>query len=169
MLLSGCLIPALPVCQTQEPGSGFRILPLITGSGQSIQKMKMKDISRFIKKIRICISGPSSLLHDAYPTRECYPFNLEIFNKADLKFSNPVTFFIGENGPGKSTLLKAIARNCTINIWEEDMRTRFHYNRFEDRAAQVHTGRMGRTERFPDRSSHQKFSVISQRSSMNLR
>jgi predicted ATPase len=74
-----------------------------------------------------------TLLHDAFPSRECYPFNLEIFNKTDrIEFLNPVTFFIGENGSGKSTLLKAIARNCNINIWEEDTRTRFHYNRFED-------------------------------------
>ena len=74
-----------------------------------------------------------TLLQDAFPTRECYPFNLEIFNKTDnIQFLKPVTFFIGENGSGKSTFLKAIARNCHINIWEENVRNRFHYNKYED-------------------------------------
>ena len=51
------------------------------------------------------------LLHDSFPTRNFYPFNLDIFQKSDvLEFSRPVTFFIGENGSGKSTLLRAIAR-----------------------------------------------------------
>ena len=39
-----------------------------------------------------------------------YPFNIEIikdFN--ELNFAEPVTFFIGENGTGKSTFLEAIA------------------------------------------------------------
>ncbi|MCE5298099.1 MAG: AAA family ATPase [Methanoregulaceae archaeon] len=73
------------------------------------------------------------LLHDSFPTSEQYPFNLEIFNKTDcIGFSRPVTFFIGENGTGKSTLLKAIARHCSIHIWEETGRIRRHYNRYED-------------------------------------
>jgi predicted ATPase len=39
------------------------------------------------------------LLHDTFPARNCYPFNLEIFQKTDkLEFLQPVTFFIGENG-----------------------------------------------------------------------
>jgi predicted ATPase len=74
-----------------------------------------------------------SLLHDAYPTRDHYPFNLEIFQKTDsITLSRPVSFFIGENGTGKSTLLRAIARNCDIHIWEDDTRTRYHYNRYEN-------------------------------------
>ena len=39
-----------------------------------------------------------------------YPFNIEIVkNFNELKFSSPVTFFIGENGIGKSTFIEAIA------------------------------------------------------------
>lgn len=73
------------------------------------------------------------LLHAMFPTGEQYPFNLEIFRKTDcIEFSKPVTFFIGENGTGKSTLLKAIARHCSIHIWEEKGRPRLHYNRYED-------------------------------------
>ena len=56
---------------------------------------------------------------EKYPTRNYYPFNLDIFRKGlRLSFSVPVTFFIGENGSGKSTLLEAIARRCGIRIWE---------------------------------------------------
>lgn len=72
-------------------------------------------------------------LHDTFPTTEHYPFNLEIFTKTGcLEFSRPVTFFIGENGTGKSTLLSAIARTCGIHIWEEKPRIRYHPNRYED-------------------------------------
>lgn len=72
-------------------------------------------------------------LPDTYPATDVYPFNLEIFTGTDcLEFSKPVTFFIGENGTGKSTLLSAIARSCGIHIWEERPRTRYHPNRYED-------------------------------------
>ena len=33
----------------------------------------------------------------------------------DLRFTKPVTFFVGENGSGKSTLLEAIAISCGFN------------------------------------------------------
>jgi predicted ATPase len=74
------------------------------------------------------------LLHDTFPTRDCYPFNLDIFQKTDkLEFIRPVTFFIGENGSGKSTLLRAIARSCSIHIWEEREGRRDPKNLHEDR------------------------------------
>jgi predicted ATPase len=43
-----------------------------------------------------------------------------------------VTFFIGENGTGKSTLLRAIARSCSIHIWEEHQGVKDRRNRYED-------------------------------------
>ncbi|WP_347488205.1 AAA family ATPase [Desulfoscipio sp. XC116] len=56
---------------------------------------------------------------EEYPTREYYPFNLKIFNETrSIVFTTPVTFFIGENGTGKSSLLKAIANKCNIHIWK---------------------------------------------------
>ncbi len=71
--------------------------------------------------------------HDSFPTAEHYPFCLEILKKTDsIEFTGPVTFFIGENGSGKSTMLKAIARHCDIHIWEDATRTRYHYNKFEN-------------------------------------
>jgi predicted ATPase len=73
------------------------------------------------------------LLHDRFPTDRNYPFNLEIFWKTDwIGFSRPVTFFIGENGTGKSTLLRAIAKKCNIHIWKDEERHRCHYNRYAD-------------------------------------
>ncbi len=73
------------------------------------------------------------LLHDTFPTRDCYPFNLEIFQKTDtIDFAHPVTFFIGENGTGKSTLLRAIARSCKIHIWEEREGRCDRHNPYED-------------------------------------
>ena len=72
------------------------------------------------------------LLPDRYPARDLYPFNLDIFRATDrLDLAGPVTFFVGENGTGKSTLLRAIAMKCNIHIWEGLERTRFHYNPYE--------------------------------------
>ncbi len=72
-------------------------------------------------------------LHDTFPTREFYPFSLEIFQTTDrIEFLRPVTFFIGENGTGKSTLLRAIARSCDIHIWEEREGKRDRHNPYED-------------------------------------
>jgi predicted ATPase len=73
------------------------------------------------------------ILHDCFPTRDLYPYCLEIFqNTSDLILNAPVTFFIGENGTGKSTLLRAIAQACSIHIWKEEERGRYHFNRYED-------------------------------------
>lgn len=66
---------------------------------------------------------------EQYPSRDCYPFNLQNFQKTEsLRLNTPVTFFIGENGTGKSTLLKAIARRCDIHIWEPAGGLRFVVN-----------------------------------------
>jgi len=71
---------------------------------------------------------------DLYPTREHYPFNLGIFHRGTgLAFEAPVTFFVGENGTGKSTLLEAIARRAGIHIWREGERTRCVVNLYEDK------------------------------------
>jgi len=69
-----------------------------------------------------------------YPTKEKYPFNLKLVNETqDVVFSTPVTFFIGENGTGKSTLLKAICLKCGVHIWEGIERRRFEVNPYEDK------------------------------------
>lgn len=71
---------------------------------------------------------------DQYPTQDHYPFNLGIFHEPrELTFSSPVTFFVGENGTGKSTLLEAVARRAGIHIWRDGERTRCVVNRYEDK------------------------------------
>jgi len=69
---------------------------------------------------------------ERYPNEKYYPFNLEVFLGTDsIQFDAPVTFFVGENGTGKSTLLKALCRKCGIFIWEGPERTRFDNNPYE--------------------------------------
>ena len=42
-----------------------------------------------------------------------FPFSIRAFSGGiDLRFTTPVTFFVGENGSGKSTLLEALAEGC---------------------------------------------------------
>ena len=46
-----------------------------------------------------------------------YPFSLPIIkNLKEIEFPNQVTFFVGENGAGKSTILEAIALNAGFGI-----------------------------------------------------
>lgn len=50
------------------------------------------------------------LEREKIPSFEKYPFNIELVkNFQELNFTSPVTFFIGENGVGKSTFIEAIA------------------------------------------------------------
>ncbi|MCC2647129.1 MAG: hypothetical protein K0R02_1194 [Rickettsiaceae bacterium] len=70
--------------------------------------MKTKLPPPFLKAISMdCKDLPSE-----------YPFNVPIFNrdKFILEFKAPVTFFVGENGSGKSTIMESIAWNCGFNI-----------------------------------------------------
>jgi predicted ATPase len=43
---------------------------------------------------------------------EAYPFNLPAIRSLDVRFLRPVTFFVGENGTGKSTVIEALAELC---------------------------------------------------------
>ena len=49
------------------------------------------------------------LIHNRLPQQAEYPYNLPFVTELDLEFQKPVTFFVGENGTGKSTLIEAIA------------------------------------------------------------
>ena len=74
-----------------------------------------------------------TLLSEKYPTREYYPFSLKLFNQTkSVAFSSPVTFFVGENGTGKSTLLKALCKKCGIHIWQSAINTRLQPNPYEE-------------------------------------
>jgi predicted ATPase len=74
------------------------------------------------------------LLSEQYPTRDQYPFNIDVLRSTPIiQFSSPVTFFIGENGSGKTTLLEALARRCHIHIWNGIERTRSVINPYEEK------------------------------------
>lgn len=68
-----------------------------------------------------------------FPVLNFYPFNLEILqNTKTIPFNKAITFFIGENGTGKSTLLKALAIRCGIHIWQSEFNLRYEKNPYED-------------------------------------
>ena len=73
-----------------------------------------------------------TLNHEKYPTDDHYPFSLPIFNQTKrIVFESPVTFFVGENGTGKSTLLEALALAGNIHIWRRHEGTRYELNPYE--------------------------------------
>jgi predicted ATPase len=47
---------------------------------------------------------------------EDYPFHLPLIRNFDVKLTSPVTFFVGENGSGKSTVIEAIAALCRLPV-----------------------------------------------------
>jgi predicted ATPase len=56
------------------------------------------------------------LLHERIPDANRFPYNLPAFRHlGTLPFHPKVTFLVGENGTGKSTLLEAIATGCGLN------------------------------------------------------
>jgi predicted ATPase len=70
---------------------------------------------------------------ERYPHGQQYPFHLDVLHKTlALEFKSPVTFFIGDNGTGKSTLLRAIARKCGIFIWGEGKEMSHNEEKFLD-------------------------------------
>jgi len=69
-----------------------------------------------------------------FPKRELYPFNLEVFQKTErLDFRQEVSFFVGENGTGKSTLLEAIGRKFGLPVWGGEKIHTVHRNPFATR------------------------------------
>jgi predicted ATPase len=78
-----------------------------------------------------------SLHPEKYPSDSQYPFSLPIFTDTkQLLFDSPVTFFVGENGTGKSTLLEALALACDIHIWRKCEGTRYQFNPYEKQLCQ---------------------------------
>ncbi len=72
------------------------------------------------------------LLRDRFPTDEAYPFKLPTLRQTpEIALAQPVTFFVGENGTGKSTVLEALARRCNIHIWREVDGARVAHNKYE--------------------------------------
>ena len=60
------------------------------------------DSNLIVKKI--------TLQRDKIESFDKYPFNIDVVKNFDeLNFDTPVTFFVGENGVGKSTFIEALA------------------------------------------------------------
>ena len=57
--------------------------------------------------------------------KDSFPFDLEIVRSLrEIELTSPVTFFVGENGSGKSTILEAIACAAeSITVGSESVRT----------------------------------------------
>jgi predicted ATPase len=69
---------------------------------------------------------------NSFPTRRYYPFNISTIEApVEMSFSRPITFFVGENGSGKSTVLDAIARKCGVHPWHKPKRHLGHHNPYE--------------------------------------
>src|SRR4051812_9189287 len=45
---------------------------------------------------------------------DAFPGSLPLVRNLDLRFTHPVTFFVGENGSGKSTIMEAVAAVCGL-------------------------------------------------------
>lgn len=64
-------------------------------------------------------------------SKEQYPFSLKIIkNLKEIKFPNQVTFLVGENGTGKSTILEAIALKAGFG--KEGGSKNMHFNTADD-------------------------------------
>jgi predicted ATPase len=73
-----------------------------------------------------------NILSEKFPVLDHYPFNMKIFQDSKtVPFKTSITFFMGENGTGKSTLLKALAHRCGIHIWESESNLRCQPNPHE--------------------------------------
>lgn len=68
----------------------------------------MKDNDLYIKSVKIN--------WEDVPNKNEYPFNIKVIkNLKELNFQKNVTFLVGENGTGKSSLLEAIAIKYGLN------------------------------------------------------
>lgn len=66
------------------------------------------DVSQYLRNIE--------LKRDKIKSYSQYPFNLPIIKSlSNLRFHPKVTFLVGENGAGKSTILEALAVACGFN------------------------------------------------------
>ena len=94
----------------------------------SLKPRHRDRLSMYLKQIRI--NGRE------FPSRQRFPFNIPAFRKTEqIDISSRVTFFVGENGSGKSALLDAIARKSGLLPWGGSKIHRVHENPYETQLA----------------------------------
>lgn len=70
--------------------------------------MEKFKLNQYLRTVKLCREDVDSF--------DVYPFSLEaVKNLNTLDFHPKVTFIVGENGTGKSTILEAIATACGFN------------------------------------------------------
>lgn len=70
---------------------------------------------------------------ELFPRTDTYPFSMPVFQGMEpLTLEAPLSFFVGENGTGKSTLLRAVCRRAGIHIWRDEEKGRFQPSPYED-------------------------------------
>lgn len=70
--------------------------------------MGMESANNYIRSVE--------LLREKVPSFSAYPFNLPVIRElSGVEFHSKVTYFVGENGTGKSTILEAIATSYGFN------------------------------------------------------
>jgi predicted ATPase len=87
------------------------------------------------------------LLRDAVPSFDRYPYCLPVFRNLErLSFHPSVTFLVGENGVGKSTLLEAIAVSLGLN--PEGGSRNFNFATRQSHSIMYRQLRLAKTARF---------------------
>jgi predicted ATPase len=102
----------------------------------------MESMVNFLQSLRAKFRDPEA-------TEDGYPFDIPVVQSLDtIEFRSPVTFFVGENGSGKSTMLEAIAAAAgSITIGGESIQTDPTLTHARRLAAQLTLGWARRTHR----------------------
>jgi len=70
-------------------------------------------------------------IHDLFlkgdPPDDQFPFNIPAVSKLKIPFEKPITFLVGENGSGKSTILEAMAEKCGFDSMGGSKQHQFTY------------------------------------------
>lgn len=77
----------------------------------------------FLTKLKIDTKGKD---------KNSFPFNIPVItNGVELDFTSNVSFFVGENGSGKSTIIEAIADICGFNLSGGSKNHNYDFHRTE--------------------------------------